>query len=57
MLVVKLPPKLKGNMIRVVVLPLTTVTLVTLPPTLPVKVRSLVATDPASIAWLKFTSY
>src|SRR5437867_10889525 len=56
-LAVTLPPKLKCSMNRAVVLPLTSVTLVTLPPALPVRVRSLVWTDAASTAWLKFTSY
>ena len=32
-------------------------TAVTLPPALPVRVRSLVVTEAGSTAWLKFTSY
>jgi hypothetical protein len=55
MLAVTLPPKLKCT-VKWAVLPLT-VTAVTLPPALPVRVRSLVETDPASIFWLKITSY
>ena len=50
MLAVTLPPKLKCTVNRAVVLPLTTWTLVTLPPTLPVRVRSLVWTDAGSTA-------
>ena len=37
--------------------PFMTWTAVTLPPTLPVRVRSLVSTDAGSTGWLKFTSY
>ena len=55
MLAVTLPPKVKCT-VNWAVLPLT-VTAVTLPPALPVKVRSLMSTDPGSMAWLKFTSY
>ena len=42
MLAVTLPPKLKCTVNRTVVLPLTSWTPVTLPPALPVSVRSLV---------------
>ena len=57
MLAVTVPPKLKCTVNRAVWLPLTSWTAVTLPPALPVRVRSLVCTDAASTAWLKFTSY
>src|SRR5438552_18995704 len=57
MLAVTLPPLSKCSVNSAVVPPLMTWTLVTLPPTLPVRVRSLVCTDAASTAWLKFTSY
>ena len=50
MLAVTLPPKLKCTVKRAVMLPLTSWTLVTLPPALPVRVRSLVWTDPGSTA-------
>src|SRR5205823_6209209 len=50
MLAVTLPPKLKCT-VNVAVLPLTD-TALTLPPTLPVRVRSHVWTDPVSIACL-----
>ena len=48
MLAVTLPPKLKCTVNRAVVLPLMSWTAVTLPPALPVRVRSLVWTD----AWI-----
>jgi hypothetical protein len=50
MLNVTLPPKLKCNVNRAVMLLLTTWTLVTLPPTTPVIIRSLVVTEVGSIA-------
>src|SRR5207245_6873684 len=56
MLADTLPPLSKCSVNSAVVPPLMTWTLVTLPPTLPVRVRSLVWTDAGSTAWLKFTS-
>jgi hypothetical protein len=50
MLNVTLPPKLKCNVNRAVMLLLTTWTLVTLPPTFPVIIRSLVVTEVGSTA-------
>ena len=57
MLAVTLPPKLKCTVNRAVMFPLTSCDTVTLPPALPVRVRSLVLTEAGSTAWLKFTSY
>src|SRR5438445_10389435 len=57
MLAVTLPPKLKCSMNRVVMFPLITWTLVTLPPTLPVSVRSLVWTEDGSTGSFQSTSY
>src|SRR5439155_5329150 len=56
-LAVTLPPLSKCSVKWAVVFPFMTWTAVTLPPTWPVRVRSLVSTDAGSTGWLKFTSY
>ena len=57
MLAVMLPPNWIFSVNRAVMLLFTGWTLVTVAPTLPVSVRSLVWTEVGSKAMLKFTSY